>query len=210
VVFGNLEQVATADVVIPTVPISAFRATVRQLAPLLKKHCLFIDVCSVKMFPVAVMEEVLPPSVSILATHPMFGPDSYHKNGGLTGLKIVLHPVRIATDQYQRIKDLCQAVGLKVQELDPTTHDRLAVHSQLYSFLIGRLSGMMGIKPTPVDTYWSHFFVEHSQMVENDGSQLFRDMIQYNQFAQPFLQTFRLTVDHLLHHISGKDHLKNE
>ena len=43
---------------------------------MLKENAVIVDVCSVKEYPVQWMRELLPANVSILATHPMFGPDS--------------------------------------------------------------------------------------------------------------------------------------
>src|SRR5210317_1375993 len=73
---ASLETVCRQDIVIPCVPISSFRDNLKSIAPLLKPDSLVIDVCSVKEYPVRWMTQDLPASVSILATHPMFGPDS--------------------------------------------------------------------------------------------------------------------------------------
>ncbi len=43
-----------------------------RLAP----DVLVMDTCSVKTHPVGLMERMLPATISILGTHPMFGPDS--------------------------------------------------------------------------------------------------------------------------------------
>jgi prephenate dehydrogenase len=72
----SLTEACRQDVLILSVPISVFKEKLAEIAPLLKKEALVIDVCSVKMYPVKIMKEILPGNVSILATHPMFGPDS--------------------------------------------------------------------------------------------------------------------------------------
>ena len=71
-----------------------------------------VDVCSVKVYPVQWMRELLPASVSILPTHPMFGPDSAAES--LKDRKIVLCPERIADDVYQKIKSWLERQGLIV------------------------------------------------------------------------------------------------
>ena len=81
----------------------------RPIAPLLSPDALVIDVCSVKEYPVRLMKELLPERVSILATHPMFGPDSAAH--ALQGRKIVLCAERIADFAYQKIKILPDVQG---------------------------------------------------------------------------------------------------
>ncbi len=73
---GSLAAACACDIVIPAVPISAMKPTLIQIGPRLKPHTLVVDICSVKTYPVQWMLEILPANVDILATHPMFGPDS--------------------------------------------------------------------------------------------------------------------------------------
>ena len=89
----SLEQACAQKIVIFCIPISAFRDYLEKAAPLLKEGTLVVDVCSVKESPVLWMKEVLNEKVSILATHPMFGPDSAADS--LEKRKIVLCNERI-------------------------------------------------------------------------------------------------------------------
>ena len=97
---AGLEAACSNDIVILSVPISAFRQTLERVAPLLPPGTLVVDVCSVKTLPTQWMRELLPESVSILATHPMFGPDSAEDS--LEGRKILLWKERLPADQYGR------------------------------------------------------------------------------------------------------------
>ena len=90
---ADLRQVCGQKIVIPAVPISSLQDMLAQMAPLLKADSLVADVCSVKTIPAQWMKVILPDSVSILATHPMFGPDSAART--LEGMKIALCRVRI-------------------------------------------------------------------------------------------------------------------
>ena len=85
---ASLEEVCKKDVVIPCVPISQFEETLNEIKGLLKENSLIIDVCSVKEYPVEVMKKILPEKTQILATHPMFGPDSAAES--LKDRKVVL------------------------------------------------------------------------------------------------------------------------
>ena len=98
---AEVSRLADYDVVIPAVPIGKFEQVIRQIAPHLKSDCLAVDVCSVKLHPVQVMQKLLPESVQILATHPMFGPNTLEATGyDLSGLRLVMHPVRIEEEMY--------------------------------------------------------------------------------------------------------------
>ena len=90
---ATLAEVCSCSIVIPFVPMGAFEQCIDEIAPLIKKDALVIDVCSVKEMPVKIMEEKLPESVQILGSHPMFGPDSAKDT--VFGTKIALCPVRI-------------------------------------------------------------------------------------------------------------------
>ena len=65
------------DVVVLASSILSTRAVLDNL-PLqrFRRSTLFVDVLSVKVFPKQLLLSKLPPSMDILCTHPMFGPDS--------------------------------------------------------------------------------------------------------------------------------------
>ena len=98
----SLEEAASKPIVILAVPISQLRAVLAEIAPSLQPGTLVIDVCSVKEQPVRWMRSLLPRSVSILGTHPLFGPDSAAR--GLKGHTIALCPVRITGKQLLHVK----------------------------------------------------------------------------------------------------------
>ena len=118
---ASLDEICRQKIVVPTVPISAFRSTLKRIAPLLKKDAVVIDVCSVKTYPVQWMTQLLPESVSILATHPMFGPDSAANT--VAGMKIAVCRVRLKERIYQKITSYLSSRGLVVIETTPERHD---------------------------------------------------------------------------------------
>ena len=68
------------------------------------------------------MTDILPHTVSILATHPMFGPDSAADS--LQDRKICLCRVRVPEKQYNRIKTYLTSKGLIVIEATAQEHDK--------------------------------------------------------------------------------------
>ena len=83
------------DVVILATSILSTKAVLEKL-PLLRfrRSTLFVDVLSVKVFPKQVLLELLPDTMDVLCTHPMFGPDS--GKGSWTGLNFMFEQVRVA------------------------------------------------------------------------------------------------------------------
>ena len=70
------DEVLREPAVFFCVAISAFEEVLLRTAPRIPSGTLVMDTCSVKSHPAALMERLLAPGVSVLATHPMFGPDS--------------------------------------------------------------------------------------------------------------------------------------
>lgn len=178
----SLEKVCALDYIIISVPISAMQAVLKDIAPLLNKDATITDVCSVKEFPVKWMKEILPESVSILPTHPMFGPDSAATS--LSGRKIVLCKERIETKKYNRIKTYLASKGLTIVETTPTEHDEQIAISLSLTHFVGRALSEFGASPLEIDTEGYKRLLHILEVVENDTWELFLDMHRYNPYAK--------------------------
>jgi prephenate dehydrogenase len=179
---ASLETVCRQDIVIPCVPISVFRDNLKSIAPLLRPDTLVIDVCSVKEYPVQWMTEDLPDSVSILGTHPMFGPDSAADS--LKDRKISLCRVRVPDKQYRKIKKYLLSKGLIVIEATAREHDEQIATSLSLTHFIGRILSESGAVPLDIDTEGYKRLLRILEVVERDTWQLFLDMHRYNPYAR--------------------------
>ncbi len=177
----SMEKACAQKVVIICVPISAMQETCKQIAPLLRPDAIVVDVCSVKVLPVQWMRELLPASVDILATHPMFGPDSAARS--VFGYKIVLCPERIRPDRYQKIRRVLLDTGLKVIETSAEEHDRKIAVSLALTHFIGRTLAEFGAEPLDIDTEGYKRLLHILEVVNNDTWQLFHDMHSFNPYA---------------------------
>ena len=178
---ASLEEVCRQDVVILPVPISELRQTLTAINPLLKKGAVVIDVCSVKEYPIQWMTELLPDDVSILGTHPTFGPDSAADS--LEGRKIALCKARVDTRCYERIKKYLSSKGLVVIETTAAEHDRQIAVSLAMTHFIGRSLSEFGADDLAMDTEGYKRLLHILEVVENDTWQLFEDMHRYNPYA---------------------------
>ena len=179
---ASIEVVCKQDIVIPCVPISIFKDFLKDIAPLIKPNALIIDVCSVKEYPIRWMKEILPDTVSILATHPMFGPDS--ASDSLEGRKICLCKVKIAEKQYRKIRKYLSSKGLVVIEATAREHDEQIATSLALTHLIGRTLSESGATQLDIDTEGYKRLLHILEVVERDTWQLFTDMHHYNSYAR--------------------------
>ncbi len=191
-VTGSLADVCRRDIVIPAVPISVMPAMLSQMAPLLGPDAVVADVCSVKTVPVQWMVDRLPAGVSILGTHPMFGPDSAADT--LAGHKVVLCRQRIDGDRYAGIRDYLAARGLVVIETTPEIHDRQIADSLALTHFIGRSLAEYGARPLEIDTEGYRRLLHTLETVTHDTWELFVDMHTYNPFARAARDRFREAV----------------
>jgi prephenate dehydrogenase len=184
----SFETACDQQIVILCMPISAMRETLRQVTPLLRENALVVDVCSVKVYPVKWMRELLPDTVSILPTHPMFGPDSAAES--LKDRKIVICPERIDKVLYKKIKKWLADQGLVVIEATAKAHDKKIAVSLSLTHFIGRSLSAFGARDLDIDTEGYQRLMHILGVVSHDTWQLFEDMHTYNPYAKQNRQAF--------------------
>jgi prephenate dehydrogenase len=181
------------------VPINQFEAVVRAIAPHLEPGATIIDACSVKVHPAEVMQHALGGrgDVTLIATHPMFGPDSAAH--GVAGLPMVVW--RVAGDQsvYGEWVGFFDGLGIRTVEMSPHDHDRLAAYSQGVTHYVGRVLSKLDLQPTPIDT--EGFKILRSLIAQtcNDSWELFHDLQTYN----PYTNEMRERLQHALNDVYG-------
>jgi prephenate dehydrogenase len=197
----SLEEACAQEIVLLCVPISAMQTTLKQIAALVKTDALIIDVCSVKVYPVKWMKELLPESTQILATHPMFGPDSAAIS--LAGHKMVMCPVRIQPQRYNEIKLWLRKKHLTVIETTPDDHDRKIAVSLALTHFIGRSLAEFGALPMNIDTEGYKRLLHILDVTDNDTMQLFEDMHTYNPYAGDKREAFMRAMETMNSHLNA-------
>lgn len=117
---NNQKAASEADIVIITVPIESTPQIIKDLAPIMKKGSLLIDVTSIKEEPTLLMEKYTPEGVEVLPSHPMFGP----RIRSLEGQVVVLTP-RKKGKWYPRVVDFLESEKIRVLVTTPEVHDRM-------------------------------------------------------------------------------------
>ncbi|MBU6235768.1 MAG: prephenate dehydrogenase [Alphaproteobacteria bacterium] len=179
---GTLADAAACEIVIFAVPVQKLEAVLHAVAPMLKPKTLCIDVASVKVKAVALMEKILPAHVDIVATHPIFGPQS-GKNG-IEGLKLAVCPVR--GERADCIVNFCRdTLKLDVYVVTPEEHDREMAYVQGITHLLAKIVVRMDVPPLRLTTKTFNFMEQMVDMVRYDSDELFRAIQRENPFAKP-------------------------
>jgi prephenate dehydrogenase len=187
VTLSPLEAVAECDVVVLATPVSRCEEIMTLIAPLCRPGALVMDVGSVKVEPSDVMTRLLPKHVNIVATHPLFGPESARR--GIKGLKIAICPIR--GGGHRRLAAFLRSqLGLHVIETTPHEHDREAATVQGLTHLIAKVLLEMEPLPTHMTTRSFDLIKEAISMVQNDAPEVFDAIEKSNPYAAEVRQRF--------------------
>lgn len=179
VAVASLEEVARSSIVVLAVPLTAFEACVSELAGFLQPGQIVIDVCSVKQEPARIMQALLPPDIDILATHPMFGPES--ARDGVAGHRIVLCPLR--GRRWRRVSAFLRLeLDLEVIVASPEDHDRQAATSQGLTHLLARAFDSLGAAPN-IRTPSFDLLIKALDMVRHDSPGVFEAITKGNPYV---------------------------
>ncbi|RMF10096.1 MAG: prephenate dehydrogenase/arogenate dehydrogenase family protein [Candidatus Neomarinimicrobiota bacterium] len=187
----SLEDVLREQTLFLCVPIREFKPLIKTIAPRLRPGTTVIDVCSVKVYPVTVMREHLPESVDIIATHPLFGPDSWQIP---TEHRMVMYPVRDRAQTYDHWRSFFTDQQIKVLEMEPEQHDRLAARTQGITHFVGRVLREARIDSTPIDTLGFQDLLHVVEQTCNDSWELFLDLQNFNPYTMSMIQTMEASI----------------
>lgn len=178
----SLEDASEKKFIILAVPINRLRNVLISMAPFVNEGALICDVCSVKEQPIQWMRQLLPGYVSILGTHPLFGPDSAAKN--VRGKTVVLCPARVSETKLKRILRYLGKNELVVHITSPQKHDELMAKTLFLTQLVGR--AVNGLKLPSVQIATDNFKLLRSiaETTTRDTTELFSDLYTYNRHAR--------------------------
>ncbi len=197
------DQVATADIVIIGAPVPRMEEAIAAIKDHLREGTLVLDVGSVKVKPAALMLRDLPAHVDLIATHPLFGPQS-GKNG-IAGQKIVLCPLRCPSERVDKLKGFLEsALALKVVMATPDEHDREAA----VVFGLTHLVSKMLVQdfepfPTSMTTKSYELLIESVNMVRYCSPELFLAIECENPYVHEVSQTFFAKADALRQYLAA-------
>jgi prephenate dehydrogenase len=174
-------------VVVLAAPVMYLEEIVDAVAPHVRPGALVVDVGSVKAGPAEVMKRGLPEHAGIVATHPLFGPQS--SRDGIAGLKIAVcpirgrHSLRVAAFFRSRLR-------LHVIMTTPEDHDREAATVQGLTHLIARVLMQMEPLPRRMTTRSFELLLEAVSMVRDDAPEVFEAIARANPYASSVRKRF--------------------
>lgn len=200
-VMVDLVTAAGCPVVVLAVPVGIVAATIAEIAPYLTPGALVLDVGSVKVLPMRLMAEGLPKNVSIVGTHPLFGPQSAANS--LEGLRIAVCPSNDLRAAH-RVAAWCRkALGLKVFIVSAEDHDREAATVQGLTHLIARVLIAMEPLPTRMTTASFERVMQGVEMVRYDSPAVFEAIERDNPFSAEVRERFFALADEARRGLSG-------
>lgn len=190
--FFSLEDVATADAVVLTVPIHAYEENIQKLLPHLGEKSVIVDVATVKLHTTEIIKR-LAGERRYIATHPMFGPESYaKKEGDVSGLRIVITEHSLESAEYIAIVELLKSLGFSVVEMSADKHDEHLAETLFLTHFLGQTISRAGFDRTEIDTVSFGFLMNAVESVKHDEA-LFLDVFRYNPHCKKILDRFEMS-----------------
>lgn len=193
VTWGDLAACASRPTVLLAVPVRTLPRVLEAIAPHLREGATVVDMASVKVEPMRWMAELLPPGVSRVGTHPLFGPESAPERN-VRGQGIVICEAEGYAPAARSIEVIARRLGLASIRLDPETHDREMARSQALVFLIARALASAGLEGSPYGTPSERRVWSALNMTAADTDELYEDILKLNPFA---LESARALVEAL-------------
>ncbi|MFQ6613759.1 MAG: prephenate dehydrogenase/arogenate dehydrogenase family protein [Fidelibacterota bacterium] len=192
--FVSWDEIIREKTLFLCVPIREFKSLVKELALQLTGEVTVLDVCSVKVYPVTVMLDHLPDSVGIIATHPLFGPDSWNAP---VPHRLVMHRTRDCYHQFDRWENYFRSQNMEVLDLSPEEHDLLAARTQGLTHFIGRVLRDAEVTATEIDTLGFSDLLQVVDQTCNDSWELFLDLQNFNPFTMGMIHRMETSMAHI-------------
>jgi prephenate dehydrogenase len=172
-----------ADLVILCTPVSAIRPLLAQIAGDLAEGAVVTDVGSTKRSIVEAGENLLPPGVHFVGSHPMAGSEKrgvqFAREDLFAGALCITTPTaRTHPPALQQVEAFWQQLGMRITRLAPDEHDRLLADvSHLPHVLAGALVAMQDDQAFDL---CGKGFLDVTRIASGDGG-LWRDILLDNR-----------------------------
>ncbi len=186
------EAVRDADLVIVSVPVGVSGAVAKAIKDDLKPGAILTDVGSTKASVIAQMQPHVPEGVHFIPGHPLAGTEHSGPDAGFEGLFegrwCLLTPLPDTDgDALSRLKAFWEALGSKVEDMDPDHHDRvLAIVSHLPHIIayniVGTAADMETVTESEIIKYSASGFRDFTRLAASDPT-MWRDVCLHNKDA---------------------------
>lgn len=168
----SLELVCKVDYLILSVPVQKLESTLINIQDYLSRSTLVIDVCSIKVLPMELMQKLLPENVEYIGTHPLFGPKS--GANGIKGLNIAVCGGRVnPTNESKLVEFLKQKLELNVIPTTADAHDWQMAYVQGLTHFIAKGFSNMELPELFMTTASYEHFAKIKDLVSLDSPELY-------------------------------------
>jgi len=181
VAWGSLAEVAAKDLVVLSVPLKAMEAVLVALKPHLAATTTLMDVCSVKQEPIRLIREHLP-QADLIATHPLFGPQSYSLPNVQCKL-VVCPPEKLSARHEFLLAHFRDALRLTIIEVPAEQHDREMANVQALSHFVAKALAEIDVRASELSTPSYDLLVQFMGLLAKDSWELFETIQKGNPFA---------------------------
>ncbi len=186
---ASLSEAASSDAVVLAVPISEFENVLTEVVPLTRPDTVIVDVSTVKVHTVDLLKKLAKDRLYI-ATHPVWGPESYEKRGGdISGFRIVMTDGTLEVADYMALTAFLKKCGFDVVEMSASAHDKHLAETLFLTHFIGQIVSRGDFKRTAADTVSFGYLMDAVESVKNDA-ELFRDVFRFNPYCAEVLERF--------------------
>ena len=187
--FCTLAEAAQCDAVILAVPIRAFEEVLQEVLPLARPDTVIVDVATVKIHTINLLKKHAQ-GRRWIATHPVWGPESYEKRGGdIAGFRIVMCDGTLEVPEYTALTNALKGVGFDVVEMSADEHDKYIAETLFLTHFVGQILARVGVKRTNMDTVSFGWIMNAVESVQHD-QELFKDVYKYNPHCKEIIKRF--------------------
>jgi cyclohexadieny/prephenate dehydrogenase len=186
------EAVQGADLVVLAVPVGAMASIAAEIGPHLKQGATVTDVGSVKQAVIDAVAPHVPEGVHFIPGHPLAGTEHSGPRSGFATLFenrwwLLTPPDGVDSAAVTRLRDLCEAMGANVDEMDAPHHDLvLAVTSHtphLIAYtMVGVADDLRRVTDSEVIKYSAAGFRDFTRIAASDPT-MWRDVFLSNKEA---------------------------
>lgn len=163
------------------VPISQLEKSATEIAPYIDHHSLIADLCSVKEYPINILNKLFPNN-EILGIHPLFGPESVKVD--LYNHQIVLVSKNASSKMVQELIQVFQKENLKIIEMSAEEHDEQMAWTLCLTQFMGRGLGRLPLPKNKIGTKGYFELLDIVNRANADTEELFIDMNKYNRYSE--------------------------
>ncbi|HSX44586.1 MAG TPA: prephenate dehydrogenase [Candidatus Saccharimonadales bacterium] len=181
-IFVDLTSIAEVDYLILSIPLSVYQEYLVKLKPLLNKQTVIIDVCSVKVEPIKLIKRFLP-NQPVIATHPLFGPESAGES--LKGHTLVICPELSDKTVTPKLIKLAKSQGLEILLESADVHDQQMATVHALTFFIARALDKFDLKSHQLDTPSYKRLLYLAELDKHHSPELYATIQSGNPYAKP-------------------------